>query len=61
VGLLLEAAMASRAYGDGAFVTEAFDAADPNIRGLAGGMTDASGAWMKMRDARAIWSYRSRT
>jgi hypothetical protein len=53
--------MASRAYGDGAFVTKAFDAADPNIRGLAGGMTDASGAGMKMREARAIWSYRSRT
>ena len=47
----LQAAMASRAYGDGEFVARAFDAADPNIRGLAGGMTDASGAWMKMRQA----------
>ena len=47
----MEAAMASRAYGDGDFVARAFDAADPNIRGLAGGMTDASGAWMKMRQA----------
>ena len=43
--------MASRAYGDGDFVARAFDAADPNIRGLAGGMVDASGPWMKMRQA----------
>jgi hypothetical protein len=47
----MEAAMASRAYGDGDFVARAFDAADPNIRGLAGGMVDASGPWMKMRQA----------
>jgi hypothetical protein len=47
----MEAAMASRAYGDGDFVARAFDAADPNIRGLAGGMVDASGSWMKMRQA----------
>lgn len=45
----MEAAMTSRAYGDGEFVSKAFDAADPNIRGLAGALTDASGAWMKMR------------
>ena len=57
----LQAAMASRAYGDGEFVARAFDAADPNIRGLAGGMTDASGAWMKMRQGARAGRHRSRT
>ena len=47
----LQAAMASRAFSDAEFIARAFDAADPNIRGLAGGMTDASGAWMKMRQS----------
>jgi hypothetical protein len=47
----IEAAMASRAYGDSEFVAKAFDAADPNIRGIAGALTDAAPAWMKMRQA----------
>jgi hypothetical protein len=47
----LDAAMSARAYGDGDFISRAFDAADPNIRGLAGGFTDAAGSWMRMRQA----------
>ena len=47
----LEAAMSARAYGDGDFIARAFDAADPNIRGLAGALTDAAGSWMRMRQA----------
>jgi hypothetical protein len=47
----LEAAMSARAYGDGDFISRAFDAADPNIRGLAGALTDAAGSWMRMRQA----------
>jgi hypothetical protein len=47
----IEAAMASRAYGDSEFIAKAFDAADPNIRGIAGALTDAAPAWMKMRQA----------
>jgi hypothetical protein len=45
----VEAAMASRAYGDADFVARAFDAADPNIKGLSGAMVDTAGAWAKMR------------
>ena len=47
----LEAAMSSRAYGDGDFIARAFDAADPRIRGLASALTDAAGSWMRMRQA----------
>jgi len=47
----VEAAMSSRAYGDGDFISKAFDAADSNIRGLAGALTDAAGSWMRMRQA----------
>ena len=47
----LEAAMSARAYGDGDFIARAFDAADSNIRGLAGALTDAAGSWMRMRQA----------
>jgi ddrB-like ParB superfamily domain len=47
----LEAAMSARAYGDGDFISKAFDAADSNIRGLAGALTDAAGSWMRMRQA----------
>ena len=47
----IEAAIASRAYGDGDFISRAFDAADLNIRGLAGALTDAAGSWMRMRQA----------
>jgi hypothetical protein len=36
----LEAAVSARAYGDGDFISRAFDAADPNIRGLAAALTD---------------------
>lgn len=45
----IEAAMSSRAYGDPEYIAKAFGAADPNIRGLAGALSDASGPWMKMR------------
>ncbi len=47
----VEAAISARAYGDGDFIARAFDAADSNIRGLAGALTDAAGAWMRMRQA----------
>ena len=47
----LEAAMSARAYGDGDFISRAFDAADSHIRGLAGALTDAAGSWMRMRQA----------
>ena len=47
----VESALAFHAYGDGAFVSKAFDEADPNIKGLAGAMVDAAPAWAKMRAA----------
>ena len=47
----MQAAMASRAYGDSPFIARAFDEADPNIKGLANAMVDASPSWIKMRNA----------
>ncbi len=47
----LDAAIASKAYGSDGFVSRAFDSYDPNIRSVAGGMTDAAGSWAKMREA----------
>lgn len=49
----LEAAVSSKAYGDSDFVARAFDSYDPNIKGLAGALTDAAGPWAKMREAAA--------
>lgn len=47
----LDAAVASRAFDDEAFIARAFDAADPNIKGVAGALTDVAGPWARMRAA----------
>ena len=47
----IEAAMTARAYGDADLITRAFSHPEPNIKAIAGALTDASGEWAKMRDA----------
>lgn len=47
----MQAAMAARAYGDPGVLARAFDHPDPNIKAIAGALTDAAGPWARMRDA----------
>jgi hypothetical protein len=47
----LEGALLARAYGDPVLLTRGLEDADSNIKALSGALTDAAGAWSKMRDA----------
>lgn len=47
----IEAAIVSRAYGDGSLVQRAFESTDHNIKNLAGALVDSAIPWAKMRDA----------
>ncbi|MGA9214498.1 MAG: hypothetical protein WBD78_11135 [Methylocella sp.] len=46
----LRAASVARAYGDATFVARAFEHPDPNIKTLAGALTDAAPEWIKLRE-----------
>lgn len=47
----LRAALVARAYGDRTILARAFEHADPNIKTIAGALTDAAPDWIAMRDA----------
>ena len=46
----LTAALLGRAYGEPTLLARALEDADSNIKTLAGALSDAAGAWSKMRD-----------
>ena len=47
----VRAAMTARAFGDVSVLQRALDHPDPNIKAIAGAMSDAAGPWARMRDA----------
>ncbi len=47
----MQAAMTARAYGDPGVLARMLDHPDPNIKAIAGALTDAAGPWACMRDA----------
>lgn len=47
----LEAAFFARAFGDPDVLARALDHPDPNIKAIAGALTDAAPGWVRLRDA----------
>lgn len=46
----IQAALLFKAYGDASLVTDLFESADTNIKGIGGALIDVSGFWAVMRD-----------